>query len=475
MKSDRKHLALIAEGALLDYRELEERIVTAAGRLAALGIGAGNRVGLFSIPSVDFVVLAHAVPRVGAILVPLNVRLTKREIELQVEAAGLDLLLVEENRCSVSSSVRILPLGEFRELKIGRSLSAGLLEPDRPAAILFSSGTTGRPRSVLLSWANLMESARATATVLRLSTEDRWLAVLPLFHVGGLSILYRCATVGSAVVLHERFDAARVDSAIDEDRVTLASFVPVMFRRLLAERGDEPLPPHLRAILLGGGPIPSHLIDRSEAVVATYGMTETASAVTLVRPGSPIPERRSAGRPLPGVSIRILDEAGCALPPGATGKISVRGPNVMLGYLGEPNTTASVLRDGWLETGDIGKVDATGSLHVIGRADERIISGGETIDPAEIETAILDEPGILEAVVVPIPDRQWGERPLAFVLAIRPQPTTQALLDRLRRRIAAYKLPQVVWVDEIPTLANGKPDRTAILRDYQVDTSPGSD
>jgi O-succinylbenzoic acid--CoA ligase len=276
--------------------------------------------------------------------------------------------------------------------------------------------------------------------------------------VGGLNILYRCAVTGATVILQEGFTATSVNEAIDHKGVTVTAFVPTMLQRVLEERGERPFPTTLRAILLGGGPIPSGLIERSPQVLCTYGLTEACSQVTLVPPGAAPQERHSAGRPLPGVKLRILDELGHPRADGETGTIAVSGPTIMQGYLGDPEATAAALRSGWLCTNDLGRIDSGGNLHFVGRRDDVIVSGGEKIHPAEIERS-LAHPQILEAVVLGAVDPEWGEVAIAFVVARNPMFRPDDVRRSLAGRLARHKLPRVVMVEEIPRLANGKPDR----------------
>ena len=300
-------------------------------------------------------------PRLGAVLVPLN-----PADPVRVEAA----LTVDG------------PLdGPEADVELRRSV-----DPDAVHSIIHTSGTSGRPRPVELSYANHHASAQASAGHLGVADDDRWLGVLPLFHVGGLAVLLRSVIYATTAVLHERFDPVRVRDAFAAGEVTLASLVPTMLTRL-REAGLERAAPELRAILLGGGPIPDGLLDWAVAaglpVSPTYGMTETASQVVTAPPG----ER--SGRPLPGVELRTGDD----------GEIMVRGPMVARGALSA---------DGWLHTGDRGHIDAEGRLHVDGRLKEIIVTGGENVSPVEVEEALLTHPAVADAGVAGRARRRVG-------------------------------------------------------------------
>ena len=281
---------------------------------------------------------------------------------------------------------------------------------------------------------------------------DRWLASLPFFHVGGLGIVQRCLLAGACVVLPAVFSADELGRSIEEQGVTHVSVVDATLRRILEARGGRALPDRVRAVVVGGGPVSPALLDACPQALASYGLTESCAMATLVRPGAPLAQRRTAGQALPGIDLRIA----------ADGVIELRGPTVMRGYLDDPAATQAAMRDGWLRTGDLGELDADGCLRVLSRRDDLIISGGENVYPAEIEHALREHPDVADAVVIGVPDEQWGEVPLAIVELRSPgAPDLRAFLEP---RLARYKLPRVEFVTEIPRLANGKPDRSAVRK-----------
>ncbi len=248
--------------------------------------------------------------------------------------------------------------------------------------------------------------------------------------------------------------------------MTIVSLVETMLRRVIDARDRRPFPPSLRAIVAGGGPVGDDLIEAHPAVLASYGLTESCSMATLVSPDASRGERHSAGRPLPGVRIRIVDEASAELPAETEGSIEVRGPVVMKGYLRERTATRAAIHDGWLRTGDIGRLDAEGCLHVVARRDDLIVSGGENIYPAEIEAHLRKHAAVADLMVIGIDDPEWGQRPLAVVVLRGTPPETGVLERFLEERIARYKIPRIVFADEIPRLSNGKPDRAGIRARY---------
>ncbi|NTW03538.1 MAG: o-succinylbenzoate--CoA ligase [Oscillochloris sp.] len=322
----------------------------------------------------------------------------------------------------------------------------------------------------MLSCGNHWWNATASALNLGLRENDRWLAVLPLFHVGGLSILLRGAIYGITVVLHERFDPAAVNAAIDDQGVTLISVVAATLQRMLDDRNNKPYPPHFRCALLGGGPAPRPLLERCVAlgvpVVQTYGMTESASQAVTLAPADALRKLGSAGQPLLPVGLRIQAE-GREAAPGEVGEILLSGPTITSGYIGRPEATAAALCDGWLHTGDLGYRDAEGYLYVVERRSDLIISGGENIYPAEVEAALLAHPAVAEAGVVGLPDPHWGQAPVAAVV-LRTPATEADMLAFLRERLASYKQPRrIIVLDELPRTASGKLQRR-LLRELIV-------
>ena len=444
--------ALLSWSETVTYGALEDRVGDAAGRLRALGVGERARVGLWAGNSVEWIVIALAVGRVGAVLVPLNTRLADAEIDWQAARAGLRVVIAADDLAARAvSASRLVSFAEWRTLPSGnKGALAGHDDPAREAALLFPSGPTGRPTGAVLTHGNQAASALASGAVLPLGPGDRWLASLPFFHVGGLGIVHRCLRSGACVVLPAAFSADELGHSIEGHGITHVSVVDATLRRILEARGGRLLPDRVRAVVVGGGPVSQGLLDACPQAIASYGLTESCAMATLVRPGAPAAQRRTAGQALPGIDLRIADD----------GVIELRGPTVMRGYLDDPEATAAALREGWLRTGDLGEVDADGCLRVLSRRDDLIISGGENVYPAEIEHALREHADVADAVVFGVPDERWGEVPLAVVQLRRPgSPDLRAFLEP---RLARYKLPRIELVAEIPRLANGKPDRSGV-------------
>jgi O-succinylbenzoic acid--CoA ligase len=412
-----EHPAVAAAEGALTYAELDREADLAASRLTALGVGTGARVATTLPPSLDFAVLLHALPRIGAALVPLNTRLPAEQQARQRELARAELVADR------------LPTG-----RADAATRAPDLDPAAVHTVLFTSGTSGEPRPVELTLANHDASAAGSTAALGTEPADRWLCPLPLFHVGGLAILLRCARAGTTAVLHARFDAQHVAADLAGGSITLASLVPTMLVRLRdagLERASG-----LRALLLGGGPIPPELLawarEHELPVRATYGMTETGSQVVVTEPGE------ASGRSVTGAELTIAP---------AGGEILVRGPMVASGALAD---------DGWLHTGDHGCLDERGHLHVGGRIKELIVTGGENVAPARVEATLLEHPAVRDAGVVGVEDPEWGEAVVALVVLERDAPARD-LRDWCRTRLAGHEVPKrVEVVAQLPRNAAGK-------------------
>jgi o-succinylbenzoate---CoA ligase len=428
-------LALVADPVRWSFADLDQHVDAAAAALKDLGIRAGDRVALRAPNGPGFVVAVHAVMRLGAVLVPINTRLTPIEVDWQRADAEPVMLLDEAAANGLLQSPASPPLD--REFNL-----------DEPHSIIYTSGTSGRPKGAILTYGNHWWSAVASALNLGLAPGDGWLASLPLFHVGGLAILLRGVIYGMTAVVHPRFDPALANQAIDDGSVSIVSVVSAMLDRMLAERGERPYPSTLRCVLLGGGPAPLPLLERAQRaaapVVQTYGLTETASQVATLAPEDAVRKLGSVGKPLMGSQIRIE----------ADDEICVRGPTVSPGYLHHAQAT----RDGWLRTGDLGYLDDEGYLYVLDRRDDLIVSGGENVYPSEVEAALLAHPAVEDAGVIGLEDATWG-RTVAALVKLQPGRVAGAeeLMAFCRQRLAGYKVPRRIDFGEaLPRNAAGK-------------------
>jgi O-succinylbenzoic acid--CoA ligase len=476
-------LALRAGRLELSFAELERSAENSARALRALGVRDGEPVAALLGNAPEFVSVVHGAALCGAALVPLNARLTGPELAYQLADARPRVLVHGSGELAALARAAAAGLPELTLAEVplratddSSELRAELASEDT-AAIVYTSGTTGAPKGAELSHGAFLWSALAASLHLGHAPAERWLACMPLFHVGGLSILYRSALTGASVVLHERFDPVRANESLDRDGITLVSFVAAMLERVLDARGARPAPPGLRCVLLGGGPAPRPLLERARAlgfpIATTYGLTEAASQVATAAPADLLTTRDGVGGPLFGTELRILSPDGVGLPPGEAGEIAVRGPTLMKGYLRRPEDSARALRGGWLHTGDVGLVDARGELVVLDRRSDLIVTGGENVYPAEVEAALLSHPAIAEAGVAPEPAPQLGQRVAAWIV-LRPGAQAQSSeLDTFcRERLAGYKTPRAYYfVASLPRSASGKLLRRA-LRDSPTRAQP---
>jgi o-succinylbenzoate---CoA ligase len=455
---------------------------TAAALCDARGESAG-RIGILAANRPGLVFAVHAATRMSVPVVPLNWRQTEGEIRRQLRDAGITVLVVDEDRETAAKSacaempVTIVPIAALERLPPSSELSESpRIALEREAAVIYTSGTSGRAKGARITYGNLWFSAVASALRLGHHADDVWLAAMPLFHVGGLAILYRGVIGATPVVLHERFQPESALAAVDEG-VTLLSVVPAMLQRMLDARGDVPWPPNLRRVLLGGSAAPPRLVDecvrRGIPVAPTYGLTEATSQVATLLPIQTPYKRTSSGLPLPLTEVRIITETGVAHP-GEVGDIEIRGPTVFAGYVGDHSAESPDPGDGWFRTGDSGYVDGDGYMYVVDRRDDLIISGGENVYPAEIERVLREHPSVLDAGVIGVPSESWGSRPVAAVVWLGdPDRARLGLLQHCRQHLPGYKIPdRFLLVSEVPRSASGKLLRRA-LREMLSDSSCG--
>lgn len=461
--------ALFWEDRVWTFADLERAVLSAASTMASAA-RPGQPVAVLAANTPTFVCALHAISHLGSVVIPLNTRLRHEEMVWQLRDAGAVALVHDEpNAPRAQRLANEIP--GLRLLALAHPTLGGTrphpsprgVGPDLTSAhsIVYTSGTSGRPKGAVLTHGNHLWSALASALRLGLREDDRWLACLPLFHIGGMAILLRSVIYGIPVVLHPSFEAASVCRAIDTQGVTIVSLVPTTLGRLLQQRGDKPWPTHLRCLLVGGGPIPPPLWEecqrRGWPVAPTYGLTEAASQVATLSPAEAAHKPGSAGTPLFFTELLIVDEAGRQRPANRPGEILIRGPTISPGYIHGPTLGAH----DWFRTGDLGYLDEDGYLYVLDRRDDLIVTGGENVYPAEVENVLLSHPHVLEAAVFGLPDPEWGQR-VAAAVTLRPGATATAdeLIVFCRAKIAAYKVPKEVrLVACLPRNAAGKPLR----------------
>jgi O-succinylbenzoic acid--CoA ligase len=458
------HPALFAGEQTWSYAELEAWACALAARFACAGVGPGDRVGVLADPGPQTIALIHALMAAGATLVALNTRLVAAELRGLLEDSRPRLVVASEPHVARAreAGAEALSLDELESLEPQPGFAPqGELDLGADHAILFTSGTTGRPKGVCLTYANQLASARASAARLGVRPDDRWLLCMPTHHIGGLSIPLRCAIGATSVDVQTGFVPERVAARLESAPVRLLTLVPTMLARLF-EVGLARSPAALRVLLLGGGPIPAVLIEKCLArgipTAPTYGLTEAASQVATLPPADLAEAGDSAGPALPDTHLCIAGADGGPVPTGAAGEILVRGPQVMRGYLDRPEETARALAGGWLHTGDVGTLDVHGRLRVLDRREDLIVSGGENVYPAEVEAALLAHPEVREAAVIARADPTWGQRVHAVVVLAPGAASDAVALDAwLRTRLAGFKRPRSYsFRDALPRTVSGK-------------------
>lgn len=483
-----EHLAIRCGEVSWSFAQLDYQVTRLAGQLATAGIRESSRVALLAANGLPYVVTVHALTRLRAILVPLNTRLTIEELSWQISDIHASHLLsdtlYERTATHIAQAMPEVIQGTLQTKSESNDVVLKgfdedhntplytLIDLSMTQAIMYTSGTTGNPKGVIITYGMQWWNVIGSALNLGHQHGDRWLACLPLFHIGGLSILFRSVIYGISVILHERFEPAAVNSAIYEDHVTIVSVVAIMLQRMLAtldlNKTQQNYPATLRCILLGGGPAPRTLLEdcvaRAIPVVQTYGLTEACSQAVTLPPADALRKLGSAGRPLPQVQLCIFNEDRPARS-GEPGTIYLKGPSITPGYANRPEATAEAINDGWLCTGDIGYLDEEGYLYVLDRRSDLIISGGENVYPAEIESVLLTHPDVAEAGVCGQPDAQWGQVPIAFVrLHADRNIDPEALLAHAAQRLARYKIPRAIYiVSHLPRNSSGKLLRRELL------------
>jgi len=468
-------------GAALSYAELAGRIVAAARALKSqLGIERGDRVAILASNHPDYLVLLYACARLGAMLVPLNWRLALAEHTYILADAAVKALLIEQAFAPVAAPLR----QTFADLHIvgidftpehGQSLASLLaaasgdgrhcgVDQTLPLLLVYTSGTTGRPKGAVLRQEALIWNAVMSQHMHDMTAADHVLTVLPLFHVGGLNIQTTPALqLGASVTLLARFTAEATLAAIAGDRPTLIVLVPATIQAMLEDAAWEATPlASLRAVTTGSTQVPQPLVDafsrRGVPVLQVYGSTETCPIAVYTRLAGDWRRAGSTGLPGLGCEVRIVDTLGNEVPAGTAGEVVVRGPSTLAEYWRNSAASREALRQGWYHTGDIASRDADGHFYIHDRKKNMIISGGENVYPAEIERVLNEHPAVAEAAVVGRPDDKWQEVPVAYMVA---RPGAVADVAQIETfclaQLARYKVPRTYfWVDSLPRNALGK-------------------
>jgi malonyl-CoA/methylmalonyl-CoA synthetase len=463
----------------LTFGDLDTRANRLARLLDRRGLVAGDRLGVFLANRLELIDIILASARSGIILVPINILYREREIAHIVADARLHAVIAARSTFGLfGSGATLWGVDELSAAAAAESSSPvrRVIDGDAPAVLVYTSGTTGRSKGAVLTHNNFLANAVNLVSCWRITSRDRYLAVLPLFHVHGLGNgLMAWLASGCRMRLVERFDAARAAELFEAFHPTLFFGVPTIYVRLLEMPADAAcgIGREMRLFVSGSAPLPATVFDAfrerfGHTILERYGMSETLMNLSNPYDG----ERRpgSVGFPLPGVSTRIIDSAGGDAAPDEIGELLVRGPNVFSSYWRQPEATRAAFVDGWFRTGDLAERSADGYYTLRGRRTDLIISGGFNIYPREIEEVLTEVPGIREAVVVGVADDRRGELPVAYIVADRPI-DGDALDAMCRRALASFKVPRgFVQVDSLPRTALGKVQKH-LLPPWQADRS----
>jgi fatty-acyl-CoA synthase len=463
-------LVEVRSGRRFTYSDLNRRANAMARVWTEYGLRKGDRIGILSENRVEYVDAFFAAGKTGVILVPLSTRFTTPELDAQVADAGVRLVL---RSCAYREKVNGLMLEEL-PLESSCDFAQVPCEPEDLWCLLYTSGTTGRPKGVMLPHRMILWNGYNTVASWQLREDDIAPIFTPMYHAGGLSVfLTPLFVIGGTVILHEHFDASEVWRTIDRERATLVFGVPTTFQMLReAPEFETANLGSLRWCISGGAPLPAYLIDqyRTRGVVFRqgYGMTEAGVNCFAMTSEDALRKAGSIGKPMLFAEACLRDSKGREVAPPETGELWLRGPHVSQGWWHQPEATAALLdQNGWLHTGDLAHRDAEGFYYIDGRIRDMFISGGVNVYPAEIENLLLQHPAVQDAAVLGVPDAKWGEIGVAFLVA-RAEVSEAEILRFLEGKLARYKLPRAVFFREaLPRTAYGKVVKPELRQWYQ--------
>lgn len=453
----------------ISYQKLEDKVLSFANYFITSNISRKKIAPILCSNSSDYITSILALWMLGAIPIPLNTRLSVSEIEEQLSFLGSNCLIIDlaaKEKVSKIKSEKILIPPSSPIVKI--EFENFHCNENETALIMFTSGSSGKPKAVELSFSNLIHSAKIGNKYLMQTSEDRWLASLPFYHIGGFSIIFRALMFGSQIILPAELKLPSIIKSIREFKPTLISLVSSQMIELL--KHDIKPPADLRHVLLGGGFIDSNLMHKALKkgwkVSKVYGSTETSSFITVLNPDDFLKKPESVGIPIPPNKIFIHDENGNELPPNSEGEIIVEGPSIMKGYWKDIETTNQRLKNNLYLTGDIGYKDKDGYLYLVNRRTDLIVSGGENVNPIEVENAITRFHKVKDVCVFGINDVTWGQR---VVAAVVPNSNEKFSLSELkiflRKKLAQFKIPkEIYFVDELPKTELGKIKREEVRK-----------
>lgn len=444
-------------GDTITFKQLHKKSMQFARKLVTAGAYKGSKLAILSTNQLDMVLAIHAASYLQVTIVLLNARLTSSELTYQYSQSDAEMLLTTADlRLKKDLSFAcIYTFSEIHDQPEAECKLATSIDLRTSFTMMYTSGTTGKPKAVVHTYGNHWWSAIGSMLNLGLHDDDKWLLVLPIFHVGGLSILFRSIIYGMPVLFMDQYDAEQMKTAISKHGVTIISVVTMMLKQLLDEIEDEEFPKQVRCVLLGGGAVPQPLLNRIEKMrvplFQSYGMTETSSQIVTLNDTYARKKLGSSGKPLLPASVKIQNKDREGI-----GEIVVKGPMVFNGYYKMPDVNETSFKDGWFQTGDLGYFDADDFLYVVDRRKDLIISGGENIYPSEIENVLLKLPYIEEVAVIGKTDDNWGEVPVAFIVLNTPV-NAEEIIAYAKQYLANFKLPkEIIFKQSLPKNATNK-------------------
>ncbi len=465
--------ALKYRGEDISYAAFDQRVRQVAGWLVTRGVGPDDVIAVLMKNSSAFLELVFATSHIGAVFLPINYRLSADEVGYIVSNSGARLLVADEELAAIAAGdAPIVLLDEAAQASAtmlapeGEPAPAHPRQPGNLMRLMYTSGTTDRPKGVMLTYENMYWKSADQTLVLGLNPDTRLLVVGPLYHVGGLdlpgiAVLWH----GGLISIHRDFEPGQALAAIEAERINAAWFAPVMTTALLTHPGRDRYDVSSLKWAIGGGEKTPEARIRAFSDLFTgaryidaYGLTETVGGDTFMEAGREFEKIGSTGRAIAHVAVEIRDDRGNRLPPGEDGEICLRGPKVTKGYWKDPNKTAAAFFGDWFRTGDVGHLDADGFLYLTDRKKDMIVSGGENIASSEVERVIYELPAVREVAVVGMPDEHWGEKPVAIiVLAENAALDLASLASHCRSRLAGFKVPKELVIREsLPRNPSGK-------------------
>ncbi|MBU1274937.1 MAG: o-succinylbenzoate--CoA ligase [Proteobacteria bacterium] len=475
--------AVVDGSRRLSYRQLNRRVNRLARALQAQGLTQGDRLALLSYNSLECIEVIMASAKLGLILVPLNWRLTAGELSFQLGDSGAKSLIFDPELEELAQGIlgevsfdHLLVLGlesrleaqPYELLLAEQSEEEPVMDQpvtsEAPFIIMYTAGTTGKPKGAVLTQGNCLYNALNLQVDLEFTSSDRNLVALPMFHIGGIGLFtLPMLYVGGTVVIQRSFDPAQMIRLFEEEKITVCLVVPAIWLFLIQSPAFDPaLLSRARILMSGGAPLPVSLVEQyhQHGIVLQqgYGMSESAPSVSTLPKSWALNKKGSAGRIMFHLQARVAGEDGREMPRGQVGELLLKGPNVMQGYWNRPEANQEAFSDGWFHTGDLARIDEQGFLYIVDRKKDMFISGGENVYPAEVENAIFAMEQVAEAAVIGLPDPKWGEVGCAVVAVKEGQSLgAEEVLEHLKTRLAKYKIPKTVeFIEALPRNAAGK-------------------